>query len=57
MSPPDPITAAESPKALSALNRWLGSLPAQERVRWALGSLPLAVRGMLRSEYRWSEEE
>ena len=39
MSPPDPITAAESPKALSALNRWLGSLPAQERVRWALDSL------------------
>ena len=39
MSPPDPITAAESPKALSALNRWLGNLPAQERVRWALDSL------------------
>ena len=39
MSPPDPISAAESPKALSALNRWLGNLSAQKRVEWALDSL------------------
>ena len=32
MSPPDPVTAAESPQALSALNRWLARLSAQERV-------------------------
>ena len=39
MSPPDPITAAESPQALSALNRWLAGLSAQDRVVWALESL------------------
>ena len=39
MSPPDPVSAAESPKALSALNRWLGNLSAQKRVEWALDSL------------------
>ena len=39
MSPPDPITAAESPQALSALNRWLARLSAQERVAWAMDSL------------------
>ena len=39
MSPPDPITAAESPQALSALNRWLAGLSAQDRVAWALESL------------------
>lgn len=39
MSPPDPITAAESPQALSALNRWLGRLSAQERIAWAFASL------------------
>ena len=32
MSPPDPITAAESPQALSALNRWLATMSAQERI-------------------------
>ncbi len=39
MSPPDPLTAAESPRALVALNRWLARLPAQERIAWALTSL------------------
>ncbi|HQX95179.1 MAG TPA: phosphoadenosine phosphosulfate reductase family protein, partial [Thermomonas sp.] len=39
MNPPDPVTAAESPQALSALNRWLARLPAQERVAWAFESL------------------
>src|SRR5690606_27053101 len=39
MSPPDPVTAAESPQALSALNRWLGRLSAQDRVAWALDTL------------------
>ncbi|MCM2337960.1 MAG: phosphoadenylyl-sulfate reductase [Lysobacter sp.] len=36
MSPPDPITAAESPRALDELNRWLGTLSAEQRVAWAL---------------------
>ncbi|HEY0662892.1 MAG TPA: phosphoadenylyl-sulfate reductase, partial [Lysobacter sp.] len=36
MSPPDPVTAAESPRALAELNTWLGKLSAQERVAWAL---------------------
>jgi phosphoadenosine phosphosulfate reductase len=39
MSPPDPVSAAESPQALSALNRWLARLSAQDRVAWALDSL------------------
>src|SRR5690606_29772161 len=39
MSPPDPVTAAESPQALSALNRWLARLSAQDRVAWALDTL------------------
>jgi len=36
MSPPDPITAAESPRALAELNAWLGGLNASERIAWAL---------------------
>jgi phosphoadenosine phosphosulfate reductase len=36
VSPPDPVTAAESPRALAELNTWLGKLSAQERVAWAL---------------------
>ena len=36
MSPPDPITAAESPGALEELNRWLGTQSAEARVAWAL---------------------
>ncbi len=35
-APPDPITAAESPRALAELNRWLGGRSAEERVAWAL---------------------
>lgn len=34
--PPDPITAAESPKALAELNRWLSQRSAEERVAWTL---------------------
>jgi phosphoadenosine phosphosulfate reductase len=39
MSLPDPITAAESPQALQALNRWLAGVSAQERTDWALRHL------------------
>ena len=39
MSPPDLVTAAESPVALSSLNRWLAGLSAQQRIAWALESL------------------
>lgn len=40
MSPvPDPLTAAESPRALAELNQWLGRISAEERVAWALESL------------------
>ncbi len=38
MSLPDPVTAAESPRALAELNRWLGTLNAEERVVWALAN-------------------
>ena len=36
MTPPDPITAAESPRALAELNDWLGGLSAPDRIAWAL---------------------
>jgi phosphoadenosine phosphosulfate reductase len=36
VSPPDPVTAAESPRALAELNTWLGTLDATGRVAWAL---------------------
>lgn len=36
MSPPDPATAAGSPRALAELNAWLGTLSAQQRVAWSL---------------------
>ena len=36
MSPPDPITAAESTQALRELNQWMRTRSAQERVQWAL---------------------
>lgn len=36
MTPPDPLTAAESTQALAELNRWLSQRSAQERVAWAL---------------------
>ena len=39
MSPPDPVSAAESPRALADLNRWLGSKTAEERVAWGLETL------------------
>lgn len=36
MSPPDPITAAESTQSLRELNRWLAVRSAEERIAWAL---------------------
>jgi phosphoadenosine phosphosulfate reductase len=39
MSPPDPVTAAESQRALAELNRWLEARPAAARVAWALEHL------------------
>jgi phosphoadenosine phosphosulfate reductase len=40
MSPvPDPLTAAESPRALAELNQWLGRRSAEQRIAWALESL------------------
>lgn len=39
MSAPDPITAAESPRALAELNVWLGAQPAEARIGWALENL------------------
>ena len=39
MSPLDPLTAAESSRALAELNAWLVGRTAYERVEWALGHL------------------
>ncbi|GAB2522845.1 phosphoadenylyl-sulfate reductase [Lysobacter humi (ex Lee et al. 2017)] len=39
MSAPDPLTAAESPRALAELNDWLGTQTAEARVAWALEHL------------------
>ncbi|MGH8163017.1 MAG: phosphoadenylyl-sulfate reductase [Rhodanobacteraceae bacterium] len=39
MNPPDPLTAAESPRALAELNRWLGTQTAPRRIDWALRTL------------------
>jgi phosphoadenosine phosphosulfate reductase len=36
MTPPDPITAAESSAALAELNRWLAGRSAEARIAWAL---------------------
>lgn len=36
---PDPVAAAESPRALAELNTWLAGLPAKLRIAWALESL------------------
>lgn len=36
MSPPDPVTAAESTQSLRDLDRWLSARTAEERVAWAL---------------------
>lgn len=38
MTPPDPITAAESAPALAELNRWLAQRSAGERIEWALAN-------------------
>lgn len=38
-SAPDPVTAAESPRALAELNVWLGERSAEERVAWSLANL------------------
>jgi phosphoadenosine phosphosulfate reductase len=35
-APVDPITAAESPRALAELNQWLAGRSAEQRVAWAL---------------------
>ena len=35
-APTDPVTAAESPRALAELNAWLATQSAQQRVAWAL---------------------
>lgn len=36
MTPPDPLTAAESSQALAELNLWLSLRSAEERIAWAL---------------------
>jgi phosphoadenosine phosphosulfate reductase len=38
MIPPDPVTAAESTRALADLNRWLAQCTAAKRIAWALES-------------------
>jgi len=38
--PPDLVSAAEDERALEELNTWLEARSAQERVAWALASLP-----------------
>ena len=40
MMPPDLISAAEDTHALQDLNHWLARHSAQERVAWALETLP-----------------
>jgi phosphoadenosine phosphosulfate reductase len=40
VTPPDLISAAEDDRALKDLNQWLGERDAQERVAWALATLP-----------------
>lgn len=37
---PDLVAAAESPRALQELNQWLATRTAEQRVAWALESLP-----------------
>lgn len=36
---PDPVAAAESPRALAELNAWLAGIPAKLRIAWALDAL------------------
>lgn len=38
MTPPDPLTTAESTQALAELNRWLARRSAEERIAWALAN-------------------
>jgi phosphoadenosine phosphosulfate reductase len=40
VTPPDLISAAEDDRALKDLNDWLGERDAQQRVAWALATLP-----------------
>jgi len=40
MTAPDLVSAAEDPRALHELNAWLAERSVQERVEWALSSLP-----------------
>ena len=40
MTPPDLISAAEDAQALRDLNSWLQERSAEQRVRWAMNSLP-----------------
>ncbi|TWT18611.1 phosphoadenylyl-sulfate reductase [Luteimonas marina] len=40
MNLPTPMAAAESPDALAELNQWLAGRSAEERVEWALRTLP-----------------
>ncbi|MEP7041735.1 MAG: phosphoadenylyl-sulfate reductase [Dokdonella sp.] len=40
MIPPDLVSAAEDERALEELNGWLEAQSAEERVAWALASLP-----------------
>ena len=40
MTAPDLVSAAEDPRALHELNVWLAERSVQERVEWALSSLP-----------------
>lgn len=39
MNPHDPLTAAQSPRALAELNRWLARRNAPERIAWALANI------------------
>jgi phosphoadenosine phosphosulfate reductase len=39
MNAPDLLSAAESPRALDAVNRWLAQRSASERTEWALATL------------------
>lgn len=40
MTPPDIVSAAGDARALAELDRWLGTLDAEERVDWMIGTLP-----------------
>jgi len=40
VTPPDLLSAAEDDRALKDLNDWLGARDAQERIAWALATLP-----------------